>query len=210
MTCHCATDTAGKSTNRQVARAEQQVYGACYISGVACVNTGPVATGQGSLAPPQRDRLSTCRSQKEAAPGGAQTPTEGLTTRSTNLLMAIENPTGGDRAVPIALPTAHVTILRGTFASCLEGVRLDLTTPDRMPNPDKARREADAYERLLAGLERGEVVVPDQAAREAVEVIATAADRENNYAEVVAEHDALHGLLARLTAPPEFEVGGGS
>ena len=63
----------------------------------------------------------------------------------------------------------------------------------------RARREADAFERLLAGLDRGEIVIPDEGAREAVEAMATAADQENNYAKVVAEHEALFGLLARLS-----------
>jgi hypothetical protein len=46
----------------------------------------------------------------------------------------------------------------------------------------KASQEADAYERLLRGLAWGEVVVPDEAARTAVEAMAIAADEENSYA----------------------------
>jgi hypothetical protein len=71
--------------------------------------------------------------------------------------------------------------------------------PRLVPDPDKAHREADAFERLLAGLDRGEMVVPDEAAREAVQAMATSADQENNYTKVVAEHEALFGLLARLS-----------
>jgi hypothetical protein len=68
-----------------------------------------------------------------------------------------------------------------------------------MPNARKAGQEASAYERLLGALNRNQVSVPDEAAREAVAVIAAEADRENHYEAVVAEHDALQGLLTRLT-----------
>ncbi|MGV1049915.1 MAG: hypothetical protein ACOYD4_15490 [Solirubrobacterales bacterium] len=63
---------------------------------------------------------------------------------------------------------------------------------------ERAREEAGAFRRLLRGLHRGEVVVPDEPAREAVAAIAAGSDQENNYTEVVAEHDALHGLLGVL------------
>jgi hypothetical protein len=115
--------------------------------------------------------------------------------------MADQNPTGG-RAVALDLPPRQISILRSILSDCLEGVQSDLANPKQMLDPEKARREAGAYERLLAGLDRGEVFVPDQAAREAVAIIAEQADRQNDYAEVVAEHDALAGLLARLSPPP--------
>jgi hypothetical protein len=105
----------------------------------------------------------------------------------------------GRRFVPLELSPLDIAILRETLALCLEGVRGDLEIPERMPNPQRAGREAKAYERLLSGLERGRIVVPDQEAREAVAAIATATDRENEYDVVVAKHDALHGLLERLT-----------
>ncbi|MBK5220281.1 MAG: hypothetical protein JJE35_10930 [Thermoleophilia bacterium] len=78
----------------------------------------------------------------------------------------------------------------------------DLRTPERVPNPEKARREADAYERLLAALDEGKIIVPDEAAREAVEVMVLAAEEDTNYAEIIAEHNALFGLLGVL-APGE-------
>ncbi len=112
--------------------------------------------------------------------------------------MADQNPTGGGQAVPLDLPAPQVVLLRQTLTSCLVGVKGDLARADEIPNADKARKEASAYWRLLRGLRRGEVVVPDEPAREAVATIAAEADRENNYAGVVAEHDALHGLLGVL------------
>lgn len=113
--------------------------------------------------------------------------------------MADQNPMGGRRLVALELPTRHVVIVRKTLAFCLEGVRSDLERPGELPDPRRAYREAKAYERLLWGLERGQIAVPDEPAREAVASIADQADRECNYAAVVAQHNAFHGLLARLT-----------
>jgi hypothetical protein len=114
--------------------------------------------------------------------------------------MARKNPTGGQRAVSLDLPDLHVLILRDALADCLEGVQGDLKLPGGMKDPAQGQREADAYQRLLAGLVRGQLLVPDEAARAAIEAIATGDDRASEYAEVVANHDALHGLLAALTA----------
>jgi len=112
--------------------------------------------------------------------------------------MATQHDTGGGEAVPLDLPASQVKILRGTLTDCLEGVSGDLKTPEQMPNPAKARREADAYERLLAALAEGVIVVPDEAAREAVEVMVLAVEEDTDYQQIIAEHDALFGLLALL------------
>jgi len=112
--------------------------------------------------------------------------------------MADQNPTGGGQAVPLDLPAPQVMLLRQTLTSCLVGVSGDLARVEETPNAEKAREEVGAFRRLLRGLRRGEVIVPDEPARDAVATLAAEADRENNYAEVVAEHDALHGLLGVL------------
>lgn len=112
--------------------------------------------------------------------------------------MAETNPTHGTRAVPLDLPPSQVAILRKTLADCLAGVREDLAGSPSSRNPDQARREADAYQRLLAGIARGKLLLPDDAALAAVEKIAEVDDRANNYAEVVANHDALYGLVSLL------------
>jgi len=112
--------------------------------------------------------------------------------------MANENPMGGRRAVPLDLPALHIAILRDSLEDCVEGAERELETPNELRNPDKTRTDAEAYKRLLAGLDRGEVVVPDEMARQAVKQMAAASDEGTGYAEVVAEHDALHGLLALL------------
>ena len=101
--------------------------------------------------------------------------------------------------VPLDLPPKHVAILRRTLSDCLEGVRNDLKAPGRMLSVARATREASAYKRLLRALGYGRIKVPDEAAREAVAVIAAASDKQNEYEAVVAEHDALHGLLGLLT-----------
>jgi len=109
--------------------------------------------------------------------------------------MSCSQPTGGTEAVALDLPDAQRKILRSTLTSCLEGVSGDLKQPEQMPNPERARGEADAYGRLLAALDAGEITVPDETARATVEAMAIAIERDTDYARLVAEHDALFGLL---------------
>lgn len=113
--------------------------------------------------------------------------------------MADQNPTSGRRAVPIDLPPDHIAILQSNLSDWLAGIREDLEKPEQMSDPERARREADAFERLLAGLDRGKILVPDEDARSAIESAARGHDRANNYIEIAAAHDAHHGLLAALT-----------
>ena len=150
-----------------------------YKSGAARWNADPVATGLVETRPIAAGTVASYRLQ-EAAPGGASTPTEGLTTRRHILLMATSDPTA--------------------LTSCLVGVRGDLANPAGVPNPEKARDEANTYKRLLSGLIRGEITVPEEPARLAIEAIAVETDRENEYTRVVAEHDALRWLLTHLGA----------
>jgi hypothetical protein len=112
--------------------------------------------------------------------------------------MANENPTGGTRPVPLDLPAKHVPVLRPCLTGWLEGVREDLNAPERLKRPDKAQREAEAFERLLVALATRQIVLPDEAAREAVAVATADDDEANNYKEVAANHDALHALLGVL------------
>ena len=113
--------------------------------------------------------------------------------------MAEKNPTDGRRGVLLDLPPSQVTILRGLLADWLEDVRRDLTHPEGMRTPDLARQDAEAFERLLSGVASGQILVPDETARAAIEVAANAYDEASEYAEIVANHDALHGLLAALS-----------
>jgi hypothetical protein len=100
--------------------------------------------------------------------------------------------------VPLDLTALHIAILRDSLEDCLEGAERELEKSDELRDADKVRSDAEAYKRLLAGLDRGEVVIPDEVARQAVKQMAAASDEGTGYAEVVAEHDALHGLLALL------------
>lgn len=112
--------------------------------------------------------------------------------------MATDHPTSDKRAVPLDLPADHIAILRDDLSDWLDGARLDLEAPERLKDPDRSRRVAAAYERLLAGLDRGEILVPDEEARAALEAAAKGSDAASNYAEIVATHDAHQGLLALL------------
>lgn len=112
--------------------------------------------------------------------------------------MATKNPMCGERPVPLDLPAEHIPILRDRLTNWLEGAREDLKTPERMENPGEARREAQAYERLLVGLTTGQIFLPDDAARAAVEAASSGYDAGSNYAEIAANHNALHALLVVL------------
>jgi hypothetical protein len=112
--------------------------------------------------------------------------------------MSCFQPTGGTEAVALDLPDPQRKILRSTLTSCLEGVSGDLKQPWRLPEPARAEQEADAYKRLLAALNTGAIALPDEAAREAVEVMVFAIEEDPDYARVIAEHDALFGLLSLL------------
>ena len=112
--------------------------------------------------------------------------------------MAGENPTCGRRAVPVDLPADQIAILRSDLESWRHGVLADLAKPELLTNPDDSRREAAVYDRLLAGLDRGDLLVPDEIARQAIEAAAKAHDDEFNYKEVAAIHDAHHALLSLL------------
>ena len=86
--------------------------------------------------------------------------------------MARTNPTGSGNTVALHLDPVHIAILREAFTSCLEGLRADLETPDKLRDPEQSRQEACAYERLLVALESGEIVVPDDPARQVVVAVA--------------------------------------
>lgn len=112
--------------------------------------------------------------------------------------MANENPMGGTRPVPLDLAAKHIPILRSCLNDWLHGVREDLKAPERLQQPDKAHREAEAFERLLVALATRQIVLPDEAAREAVAVATADDDAASNYQEVAVNHDALHALLGVL------------
>jgi hypothetical protein len=73
-----------------------------------------------------------------------------------------------------------------------------LEAVDEAQRPDQAWQEARAFERLLTALATGKICLPDEAARTALEASAAAHDKESDYADVTAIHDALHALLDAL------------
>jgi len=111
--------------------------------------------------------------------------------------MADQNPTGRGSAVALNIPADQVRFLRETFAGARAGVRDELENSERLKNPDRLRREAAAYGRLLAALDEL-VIVPDHDVREVVTSLAQVIDGSNEYERVIAEHEALHGLLDQL------------
>lgn len=111
--------------------------------------------------------------------------------------MADQNPTAGPRVVPIDLPPAQAEILRDELLGWLAGIEEDLET-GQLPDPGADAREADAFRRLLTALDRGEVVLPDDEAREAMTRAAEGYDDASGYERVVAIHDAHHALLSLL------------
>lgn len=112
--------------------------------------------------------------------------------------MSCKHHTSNSQAAALDLPAPQANLLRRIFGDCLDGVRRDLRDQCRVPDPTAANRDAGAYERILAGLDRGTMQIPDEEARQAVEAIATSTDQVNDYTKVVAEHMALYELLVRL------------
>lgn len=112
--------------------------------------------------------------------------------------MAEKNPTHDWRVVPLNLPAKQVLSLIDELRSWIAGVREELAEPERLRDPAYRRREAQAYERLLAGVVCGVVVVPDEEARAFLASAAEGNDEANEYEKIAAEHDARCGLLSCL------------
>jgi hypothetical protein len=117
--------------------------------------------------------------------------------------MAKENPTGGGSLAAFNLPAEHVSFLRDEMTGWLDSLRSDLKTPDGLKDPDRTQREVEAIERLLVGLTVGQLLVPDEEAEAFLRAAVESHDKENGYVEVVAAHDAMHGMLAVLEGGSE-------
>jgi hypothetical protein len=157
----------------------------------------PRGDGSSRTRPAAAGTVAGYRPQ-EAAPGGASTPTEGLTTRSGHLLMAKENPTGRGAVVALEMPADQVRFLRSVFAMARDGIRDELTDHvDQLREPTHLRREEGAYGRLLTALDEL-VIVPDDDIRVVAGDLAQTIDQSNEYERVVAEHEALMSLIGQL------------
>lgn len=110
--------------------------------------------------------------------------------------MADQNPTAGPRVVPLDLPPAQTEILRRELIGWLAGIELDLAHPEPLEDPAASVREAGAFRRLLAALDRSEIELPDEDARDALGKAAEGYDEASGYERVIAVHDAHHALLS--------------
>jgi hypothetical protein len=117
--------------------------------------------------------------------------------------MPSTNPTGEGSPVPLNLPIEQVSFLRDEMTGWLSSLRQDLKTPKKLEDPDRCQREAEAVERLLVGLTIGQLFIPDEEAEAFLRAAVESHDKENGYGEVVAAHDAMHGLLAVLEGDGE-------
>jgi hypothetical protein len=113
--------------------------------------------------------------------------------------MARTDPMGGGRNVALTLTDKQRRFLRGSLADCKAGREDDLRTHPDHPNATRWRAEADAYGRLIAGVDVGEIA-PDDRVRRLVRELAAATDREEEYERVVFEHDALAALCVQIGA----------
>jgi uncharacterized protein HemY len=115
--------------------------------------------------------------------------------------MPCDNPMGDGSLVALNLPDKQVSFLRDELTGWLDGLRRDLRAPEKLKDPSRAEREAQAVERLLVALTVGQLFVPDSEAETLLRAAAESNDKESNYAEVAAAHDALHALLGVLGGP---------
>ncbi len=112
--------------------------------------------------------------------------------------MADENPTGRGSAVALNIPADQARFLRSVFQMARDGIKDELAKyPKQLQEPARLCREEAAYGRLLAALDEL-VIVPDGDVRAVLADLAKIIDAENEHARVVAEHEALHDLLAQV------------
>jgi hypothetical protein len=102
------------------------------------------------------------------------------------------------RVAPVDLPPVQVGILRGELLGWLDGIELDLRHPEPLDDSDASVLEADAFRRLLTALDRSEIELPDEDAREVMGRAAEGYDEASGYERVCAVHDAHHALLSLL------------
>ncbi|HWM54716.1 MAG TPA: hypothetical protein VNO20_04935 [Solirubrobacterales bacterium] len=113
--------------------------------------------------------------------------------------MANQNPTGSGHAVALTIPADQVRFLRSLFEMARDGIKDELERyPDKLREPTRLHREEAVYGRLLTALDEC-VIVPDSDVRAVLRDLAQIIDADNEYERVIAEHQALHGLLGQLS-----------
>lgn len=111
--------------------------------------------------------------------------------------MAKDNPTGDGAAVYIPLRQEQLDFLSRTAAAFKKGTEEDL---ERDPSDAERRRYEQhiaAYDRLLDGIGRGEIV-PDPDVIDVAAQMAEVVDMSNAFQEVVMQHRATCRLLIAL------------
>jgi hypothetical protein len=111
--------------------------------------------------------------------------------------MADSNPTGDGTPMPVRVSDRQREFLHGLLTSCLGGAESDLAIPEQLVDPDRTRREADAYRRVLAALRTGSIV-PDTNVVQVLERLQVETDDTNGYEQILLEHRALCALLGQL------------
>lgn len=116
--------------------------------------------------------------------------------------MASSDPTGGERAVPLSFPAGEAEYLRQQLSGFKADLEDDLKTFPDSGLAERWRAETDAYGRLLAGLEAGEIVADADVRRLVHEWLEARNEVENYdlYERVVFEHRALRNLGDQIGA----------
>lgn len=173
-----------------------RVYGSRHISGAACCEHRPRGGGSRVTRPAATGKVSLCLASESGDPprGSASGSPE---TQEVLAPMSCDDPTGDSQAVALTIPRRHVAFLRETFTIARDGLLGDLAEhSDQLLDPERSRREAATYERLLDALNT-RAVVPDYDVRRALRAMAVAIDDSNEYDRVVLEHALFTACSAR-------------
>jgi hypothetical protein len=99
------------------------------------------------------------------------------------------------RLHPLPLSSRRAAILREELEGWIAGIEEDLATPGGLSDPEGSKNEAEAFRRLLAAVESGEIVLPDEEARVAFAAASEGYEEAASYEKIVAFHDAYQDLL---------------
>lgn len=115
--------------------------------------------------------------------------------------MAENDPTKDQTTIRFDLSRNYREFLKEVFTMARDGADEELREHGRrLQDPDRLRREQAAYERLLAALD-GRLVEPDPELLAVLQELVEVVDESNEYRRVVAEHEALHAMIASFERP---------
>jgi hypothetical protein len=106
---------------------------------------------------------------------------------------------GGEHAVPLSIGPEQAEFLRRELTGFKDGLEDDAQTHPYRPDVWGWLVKAEAYGRLIAGINAGEIV-PDDHVRQLVREWAEAHDDAEHYERVVFEHDAIAALRDQIGA----------